>query len=370
MITPIDRFRCAGHAARAAVVALLLAPSLASAQAVAPGEAVQPAGALAPATAVVGSGVPAPGKKAPKLAIAKVVGTLTDAATGEPLVGGQIGVQGLPLGNVSDDTGAYYINNVPAGKQTFTVEYLGYQPAAREVVIEPGAPVTLDFALDPEPIEGDEVVVEENSLMDLSDYVNRTAAPVLKPSPLKQMELERSDTTLMEDWHKSWKDFNALYSIEYPMMGERVYFRRPADLPSPPAIEAPSPDELGPEADASAADSGTPAPKAAPTGKPTSGKGSRQSGASAATPAKAKPGTAAQPAKGKPGMAVTPAKGKPGTAAQPAATSRPGTPKPTSPAPKPRTAQPAGSRGPSQLAEQPPSPAPAPKAASPGRGTR
>jgi hypothetical protein len=348
MITPIDRFRCAGHAARAAVVALLLAPSLASAQAVAPGEAVQPAGALAPATAVVGSGVPAPGKKAPKLAIAKVVGTLTDAATGEPLVGGQIGVQGLPLGNVSDDTGAYYINNVPAGKQTFTVEYLGYQPAAREVVIEPGAPVTLDFALDPEPIEGAEVVVEETSVTDLSDYVNRTATPVLRPSPLKEMELERSDTTLMEDWHKSWRDFNALYSIEYPMMGERVYFRRPADLPSPPAIGAPSPDEPGSDADVSAADSGTPAPKAAPTGKPTSGKGSRQGGDSAA------PG----------------GKRKPGTAAQPAAASQPGTAKPSSPAPKPGAPPPPAARGPSQLAEQPPSPTSAPKAASSGRGAR
>lgn len=339
MITPIDRFHCACRSARAAAAALLLAPAAAFAQAVAPGEAVQPAGALAPATAVVGSGVATPGKKAaPKLAIAKVVGTLTDAATGEPLIGGQIGVQGLPLGNVSDETGAYYINNVPAGKQTFTVEYLGYQPAAREVVIEPGAPVTLDFALDPEPIEGDEVVVEENSLMDLSDYVDRTATPVLKRSPLKEMELERSDTTLMEEWHKSWKDFNALHAIEYPMMGERVYFRRPVELPSPAAIEAPSPDEPGPEADVSAAESGTPAPKAAPTGKPTSGKGSRQSGGSAATVGK----------------------GKPGTAAQPPAASRPGTAKPSSPAPKPGAVRPPASRGPSQLAEQPPSPAATP----------
>ena len=155
------------------------------------------AGALAPATAVIGarSGRAADAKAA---AFGRVVGKLTDGQTGEPLIGGQVAVQGLPLGNVSDDAGDYFINNVPVGKQTFTVEYLGYEPQAREHEVQPGASTTLDFALAPTVIALEAVVVEEEVVRDLSEYVAKTPAPSFTPVELKPVEVAKPDTSLME----------------------------------------------------------------------------------------------------------------------------------------------------------------------------
>ncbi len=260
MIAPADRFYCARRRIALAALALLfLVPVAARAQAARPAKVVQPAGALAPATAVVGARVGAPTKKP---VAGKVVGVLTDASTGEPLIGGQVGVRGLPLGNVSDETGTYHINNVPVGKQTLTVEYLGYLPQSRELEVQPPGPTTVDFSLTPEPIAGDEVLVEENSVTDLSDYVERTSVPTLEPAPLHEVEIERSDTTLMEEWHRSWRDFSALHLIEYPMMGERVYFRRPPGPPAPARVTS-SPEETD-AAPTTPAGEAKPAPAPAP----------------------------------------------------------------------------------------------------------
>ena len=146
--------------------------------------------------------------------------------TGEPLLGAQVAIRGLLLGNVSDESGAYFINNVPLGKQTLTVEYLGYEPVSREHEVREGDANSLDFALSPAPIALEGVVVEEEAVRDLSAYVERTPLPSFASVPMRVVEAAPSDTTLMEEWHKSWKDFAGLHSIEYPLLGERVYFRR------------------------------------------------------------------------------------------------------------------------------------------------
>ncbi|MGH7543233.1 MAG: carboxypeptidase-like regulatory domain-containing protein, partial [Gemmatimonadota bacterium] len=50
----------------------------------------------------------------------KVIGTVTDADTGQPLVGAQVVVSGTNLGNVTNEDGYYFINNVPVGIQGIT----------------------------------------------------------------------------------------------------------------------------------------------------------------------------------------------------------------------------------------------------------
>jgi hypothetical protein len=264
---------------------LVLVPAPGRSQTARPAETVQAARALAPATAVVGARV---GAQAKKPVAGKIVGVLTDAATGEPLIGGQVGVQGLPLGNVSDETGAYFINNVPVGKQTLTVEYLGYLPQSRELDVQPAGPTTVNFELTPEPIAGEEVVVEENSVADLSDYVERTPLPTLKPAPVTEPEIQHSDTTLMEEWHKSWRNFSQLYSIEYPMMGERVYFRRPPGVP-PPSRATPAGDEVEASPEAEAAP-----PRAAQPAAASAANAPAKAGTPSAAPAKVQTASPAQ----------------------------------------------------------------------------
>lgn len=340
---------------------LLLAPAAVGAQIGAPAE---PAGTIGPATAVVGARVAAPAKgataprksatatgkaattPASKPTLGKVVGVLTDAATGETLIGGQVGVQGLALGNVSDETGSYHINSVPPGKQTLTVEYLGYLPLTKEVDVQPGGPTTADFALTPEPITGEEVVVEEKSVIDLSDRVESTALPTLQSTGLKEVEIERSDTTLMEEWHRSWKDFSVLYSIEYPMMGQQVYFRRPPEMTPPPPTAAG--EESGKRDARATALEGAPAPAELEAGNPSAG--GAQVGSDARRPA----------ATGETGRLTPPSS---------APTRGEGDSPPADLPRKPRGVQNDSPR-PSQLAEQPVAPGRALPAASPSHGTR
>ena len=59
----------------------------------------------------------------------KIAGTVTDAATGEPIAGVQIFVRGTTAGAVSQANGRYFIVSVPPGTQTVEARRIGYQPA-------------------------------------------------------------------------------------------------------------------------------------------------------------------------------------------------------------------------------------------------
>ena len=89
----------------------------------------------------------------------KVEGTVSDRDTGQPLPGAQIIVAGTQLGNISDDNGYYFINNVPAGSQTITASFLGYQAESGQYRILAGQTTTADFALSTEVIVADSAIV-------------------------------------------------------------------------------------------------------------------------------------------------------------------------------------------------------------------
>ncbi|CAN5172533.1 hypothetical protein BH18GEM1_BH18GEM1_20790 [soil metagenome] len=90
----------------------------------------------------------------------KVIGTITDRDTGEPLVGAQVVITGTNLGNVANEDGYFFINNVPVGVQSVTAQYLGYQTTTSEQRILAGQTMTVDFQLSSEVIQATEVVVE------------------------------------------------------------------------------------------------------------------------------------------------------------------------------------------------------------------
>jgi outer membrane receptor protein involved in Fe transport len=89
----------------------------------------------------------------------KVEGTVSDRDTGQPLPGAQIIVAGTQLGNISDDNGYYFINNVPPGSQTVTASFLGYQAESGQYRILAGQTTTADFSLSTEVIVADSAIV-------------------------------------------------------------------------------------------------------------------------------------------------------------------------------------------------------------------
>ncbi|MBI4538426.1 MAG: TonB-dependent receptor [Gemmatimonadetes bacterium] len=91
----------------------------------------------------------------------KVQGRVTDAQTGQPLAGAQIVVLGTRLGNITNEDGYYFINNVPAGLQDIQTQYIGYQTLTvsdQRVLV--GQTMTVNFAMTPEAIALEPITVE------------------------------------------------------------------------------------------------------------------------------------------------------------------------------------------------------------------
>lgn len=84
----------------------------------------------------------------------RIRGKVTDAKTGAPLIGANVVVEGTMLGAATDGNGEYLINNVPAGKQTLIISYIGYQTQRRtDVLVIVDQTITQDFKLAPATVE-------------------------------------------------------------------------------------------------------------------------------------------------------------------------------------------------------------------------
>ncbi|MDX1660161.1 MAG: carboxypeptidase-like regulatory domain-containing protein [Gemmatimonadota bacterium] len=106
----------------------------------------------------------------------KVIGTVTDRDTGQPLVGAQVVVEGTNLGNVTNEDGYYFINNVPVGVQRITAQYLGYQTQQQDQRVLAGQTMTVDFALSSEVVqaEGIVAVIEREPLVARDNVVSKS----------------------------------------------------------------------------------------------------------------------------------------------------------------------------------------------------
>lgn len=92
----------------------------------------------------------------PAVSQTAVTGTVTDAATGRPLTGAQVVVEGTQLGVLTDNRGRFILLNAPSGQLTLRVLMIGYREAT--VTTTGGAdPVTVE--LQEEAISLDEIVV-------------------------------------------------------------------------------------------------------------------------------------------------------------------------------------------------------------------
>lgn len=83
----------------------------------------------------------------------KIEGRVTDAQTGQPLVSVRVVVVGTSLGNITNQDGYYFINNVPAGLHDVRAEFIGYQAVTiREQRVLAGQTITLNFELQPSAV--------------------------------------------------------------------------------------------------------------------------------------------------------------------------------------------------------------------------
>jgi outer membrane receptor protein involved in Fe transport len=87
-----------------------------------------------------------------------IVGTVTDRATGAPIAGATVVVEGTSLSATTDGEGHYRIEGVRSGPHTVRARYIGYAPIAVQVVVPDGGEVAADLAVSKSAQKLDELV--------------------------------------------------------------------------------------------------------------------------------------------------------------------------------------------------------------------
>ncbi|MFQ5707592.1 MAG: TonB-dependent receptor [bacterium] len=90
----------------------------------------------------------------------KIAGTVVAKGSHEPLSNANVILIGTGLGTSSQRDGRFSISNVPAGNYEIRVAFIGYEIENRSISVKDGETLTLSFALEPRPLQLDEVRVE------------------------------------------------------------------------------------------------------------------------------------------------------------------------------------------------------------------
>ncbi len=127
---------------------------------------------------------------------APVVGTLTgrviDGASGDPLPGVNVVIDGTTRGASTDIDGRYTIPDVEPGAYSLTASFIGYGQERQEgVVVQSGKATVVDFALEPEELGLDEVVVVgygTQQRRDLTGAVSSVSAEDIQRLPVTSVD--------------------------------------------------------------------------------------------------------------------------------------------------------------------------------------
>ncbi len=98
-------------------------------------------------------------------AVGTIVGSVFDEATGDPLIGATVRIDGGVLGAPTDLDGHFTILNVPPGTYGLRVSYVGYSSKLiTDVEVASGGSARIDVTLSEETVEVQEVVVTARAI--------------------------------------------------------------------------------------------------------------------------------------------------------------------------------------------------------------
>ena len=124
---------------------------------------------------------------------ANIVGHVIDKEFKEHLAGVTIYLKGTTIGTTTDETGHYYLKNLPEGSFTVVMKSIGFKSIEKRVVLKKGETIELNFEAEEETMSLDDVVISANR-----NETTRRMAPSLV-NVLDSKMFETTHTTTLAD---------------------------------------------------------------------------------------------------------------------------------------------------------------------------
>lgn len=103
----------------------------------------------------------------------KITGVVTDQATGQPIPGAAVSVQGTVLGALTDDEGRYVILNVPVGTYTVRVSIVGFRALeTSNIAVSVDLTTYESFELEPQAVEMQPITVTTERPLVIQDQTS------------------------------------------------------------------------------------------------------------------------------------------------------------------------------------------------------
>ncbi len=128
----------------------------------------------------------------------KIKGIVTDATTGERLIGANVSVQGTSLGAATNMDGEYKVSNIQVGPQIVKFSYIGYKDTLVTLEIVENRTLTVDVELNLDVITGEDVVVTAQLEGQLSAINRQLQSNTIKNVVSKEKILELPDANAAE----------------------------------------------------------------------------------------------------------------------------------------------------------------------------
>ena len=155
-----------------------------------------------------------------------LTGRVTDAASGEPLVGAHVFIASSMIGTTTDADGGYRLERVPTGAHRLYVSILGFESDFLDVMLRTSRVYEFDFELDEAVIEVGEVVVEGEEDEDWQRRLERFTRLFIGETP-NSLETEILNPEVL-DFEEGLGSLRAIASaplvIENRALGYRIQY--------------------------------------------------------------------------------------------------------------------------------------------------
>jgi hypothetical protein len=127
----------------------------------------------------------------------KIVGVVTDARTGEPLIGANVIIEGTLMGTATDFDGAILILNVGPGNYTLRATYVGYQDLVIENIrVNVQLTTEINFEMTEEALQTDAIVVVAERPLINKNVTNSNA--IISSSEIEKLPLRNVENIVSQ----------------------------------------------------------------------------------------------------------------------------------------------------------------------------